>query len=589
MLSKRIQKIIGNYSLRVCSNTKFTQTITRVFNRYLNNQKDNIYVGSSEFEKLVNQSEYFVDKTLLIKMFIQKKAEVLLITCPRRWGKSLNTNMIQTFLEVQFTEKGKIYDKIENSPNYKLFHKKFDSENLKEKQTSTLLKIALEKEVVQNYLGKYPVIFIDLKGLKGDTFLELMTELQTAISKAFIQHDSVYMSLLKENIESYNEIYGTKYKTENKKIAYLKMISDKIKPTDDISKFETFFYDNGKNASVNDIKNSLHFLSKILHTYHNKKVYIFLDEYDVFINENVKSEICIKEELPKTLSLLSTMMGTTFKGNVYLEKGLITGVFRIAKTSLFSELNNLVEFNFLNNPFASFYGFTEDETQYLFKRSDIAKKLKLEAKLWYDGYYVDKNVHLYNPWSISNFLFTKELRNYWYESGSIDFLKNLFKIDPIKEKIELLIMNEEIPINLNDLKFTLDNYETLIKLMEKNRTITIEQSSVDLFFSYIFAAGYLTKSIKKNQSDLTYVKVPNLEVTSELIRKLICYYTDKCNIDLQLLDDARLEIINLFYNRNQTTSKLETSLENLFSAFPAFVKILDEQITNEGIQGNEIL
>ena len=195
-----------------------------------------------------------------------------------------------------------------------------------------------------------------------------------------------------------------------------------------------------------------------------------MDEYDTPINNVLQTEEFSKNDLLNTLVLFRKMMGKTFKGNDYLEKGLITGI--LSKSSLFSDLNNIKEFNFLNNPFATYYGFTETDINHLFAAYKINAELVDTAKSWYDGYRVlDPKLTLYNPWSI--------VKNYWEESGSIDFIKDLFKIDDIKTKVQSLLSQGVIKVHLENLKFSMDNFLTLKELLNVGDNYKIEQTTID--------------------------------------------------------------------------------------------------------------
>jgi hypothetical protein len=137
---------------------------------------------------------------------------------------------------------------------------------------------------------------------------------------------------------------------------------------------------------------------------------------------------------------------------------------------------------------------------------------------------------MYNPWAITNFLSSKVIKYYWIESGNIDFIKNLFKVDVIKENIQTLLSNDEIGngqsghsilVELNDLKFSKDDFVTLKKLIDFGVSYEIKSETVDLFFRYIFAAGYLTITEEQINESITSIKLPNNEVKSAFENQLI--------------------------------------------------------------------
>ena len=202
------------------------------------------------------------------------------------------------------------------------------------------------------------------------------------------------------------------------------------------------------------------------------------------------------------------------------------------------------------------------------------------AKIWYDGYRVsiDENLKMYNPWSIVNFLHHKKIANYWEESGSIDFFKDLFKIDPIKEKIQSLLNQEDTEARL-DLKFSTENFMTLKSLMSASADYKVEESTVDLFCSYIFAAGYLTLAEKQKNASTASIKIPNQEVKIELEKKLVSHYSRVFKIKSKLFENATSELELIFNDSTDNTTALKLSLDKLFMEFPEFVDI------NTGVSG----
>ena len=534
-------------------------------------------IGVNTFKDLVEKSSLFIDKSLLIIEFIDNPADVLLITCPRRWGKSINMDMIKTFLEIQVDKYGNSYlDKTQTS-NYKLFHGEVNL-NLEQENLQLPLNITQHINIINEYQGVYPVIYIDFKNVFGNNYKDIVEQLKLAINKSFKQHEYMINILYKMSI--------------NSELGYL----EKEKATDHLNKFKIMYTNNGQGAESIDVSDSFIFLSEVLYNHFGKSVFILMDEYDSPINNILQSKQISEEDLESTLTLFKSIMGSTFKGNKHLKKGLITGVFRIARASLFSGVNNIVEYNFLNNQFARYYGFTEDDLRYFFEEYEIGEELQLKAKSWYDGYRVsiDRTLKIYNPWAIVNFLSKKEIGNYWEETGSIDFIKNLFKIDAIKETVQSLISQENIKrisdhpilVNLGDLKFSIDNFLTLKELINKGDNYEIKNDTIHLFLKYIFAAGYLTISKDQTNESFTSVQLPNYEVKSEMEKKLISYYEQVYNIKTELFKNVTDELIKIF--KSEEICKLKKSLEELFKAFPEFVNIKQDTGVN-GVHGNEDL
>ncbi|XP_047144985.1 uncharacterized protein in vnfD 5'region [Hydra vulgaris] len=554
------QSYEGNFS-----NLKLT-----TISKKINYKSAKIGLGVSTFKELLEDSTVFVDKTVFIKNLLESSAKVILITCPRRWGKTLNLSMVKTFLEIQVDKnRNRPSDKTLTS-NYRLFQGKVDLLKGKTDYFEKPLNITQYSDIMNDYQGEYPVIFISFKSVKGKNFIEIKNRLKAVISEVFSEHIYLINSLYEFSAES----------QPNSEIKNMAKIN--------LAKFDRLC---GEDATDNDVIDSLFFLSKLLHNYFDSKVFLLLDEYDTPFNDILMTPNFSKDDVDETFKFLGLMLGQAFKGNNYMEKGLVSGIFRIAKSVLFSDINNFKEFNFLNNDFAQYYGFSEEDVEGLMNEFKVSTDLKIKAKNWYNGYKVlNSTLNLYNPWSIANFLSSKQIQNYWEESGSIDFIKKLFKVDLIKTKIEELICNHEdrihisdqrvsgIEIDLQGLKLGKDDYLTLQSLIEKGDTYEIDFSVVSLFFSFIFAAGYLTIcDYQKEGSDKTYVRLPNKEIFFELGKKLKSYYCKVYKIDSKLFDNVSEEILYLF--SNEDTFKLKMSLQELINACPEFV--------NMGVHGNE--
>ena len=543
-----------------------------------------IAIGVSSFKELVEESTIFIDKTLFIKEFLESPIEVLLITCPRRWGKSINMDMLKTFLEIEIDKDGnKIEDKTKTY-SYKLFQ----GENLEKP-----LNIAQNQEFSRNYdryQGEWPVISVDFKNVKGNNYQEIVDELKIAIRNVFSEHNYLYRSFLKRDITNYCQINDSSICLQKEDTEYLEMLINlKNLPQSEKSLFFKKI-NSGKEATNIDIENSLMFLSELLYNHYGKRVYILLDEYDTPINNILQSKGFSEEDLEKTLMLFRNLMGTTFKGNKYLEKGLITGILRIAKSSFFSDANNIIEYNFLNNEFARYYGFTEDDICHLFDEYKIENNDRHKAQSWYDGYRVsiDQTLKIYNPWSIVNFLKRRKIANYWEETGSIDFFKSLFKINAIITKFQSLLKNEETCVQLGDLKFSKDNFITLKDLLNAGDNYKIEPATVDIFFSFIFAAGYLTLCEKQKNNSTTSIRLPNCEVKSEIEKKLLSFYKQVYKLESRLFNDATNALDLLLSDSGKNTESFKCSLETLFKEFPKFINV-KQDIEVNGAHGNEDL
>ena len=388
-----------------------------------------IGIGESDFKILRIKKDYYIDKTKYIKDIIDNRSKVLLITRPRRFGKTLNMSMLRYY---------------------------FDCTKKDNKELFEGLKIMKQDEKYTSKLGYYPCIYLTLKDAGLQSYELMIMQLRTLLMD--IYYENRY--LLEEA-----EMAPGERNTFNKILL----------------------------AEANEIEiiNGIKMLSKIMSTYYNKPVMLFLDEYDVPLqNAYVEGyyEECIK--------FSKTFYGITFKDNPYLEKTILTGVSRVAKESIFSGANNFDVYTVLNDEFSDDFGITEEEMDKVIKDFEIQDK-KEEIKKWYDGYKIGNTEGIYNPWSILNYLKNKELIPYWVNTSSNDLIKLILKNSAtVKEKIEQLLRDEEIEVPIN--------LETVIVGIEKNE---------ENIWGLLLGTGYLkVTEIVDLAHGIYKVKIPNYEI-----------------------------------------------------------------------------
>ena len=376
------------------------------------NNNPEINVGTDNFAKLLLQSNVFVDKSMFIKEFLEASSgEVVLIARPRRWGKSLNMDMLKCFLTIEVDEQGAPLPQ-EESLNRKLFvggEVVIGPKTGKVRQL-TPLKIAQQcPDLVSDYQGQCPVISLGLKDVKGSSYQEIEEDVQAQI------------------IELYTE-YG-----------YLKQyIQAEASLLEDSQKEKLQRYFKGR-INKKDLKDSLHFLSKLLYKHFGKPVYVLIDEYDAPINDAYLEFKNNPGEFSKVLKLFRGLFGAALKSNPYLARGLITGILRIAKANILSDLNNLREYTLFDKRFASSYGFTEQEVDELLAQVPIVTDWAA-IQHWYNGYTFGEEV-IYNPWSIMCCLSNEgALDYYWLDSGGTHLVDLALLSDEIQEDLQTLVV-----------------------------------------------------------------------------------------------------------------------------------------------------
>ena len=388
-----------------------------------------IGIGESDFKILRIKKDYYIDKTKYIKDIIDNRSKVLLITRPRRFGKTLNMSMLRYY---------------------------FDCTKKDSKELFKGLKIMEQEEKYTSKLGYYPCIYLTLKDAGLQSYELMIMQLRTLLMD--IYYENRY--LLEEA-----EMAPGERNTFNKILL----------------------------AEANEIEiiNGIKMLSKIMSTYYNKPVMLFLDEYDVPLQNAY-----VEGYYEKCIKFFKTFYGITFKDNPYLEKTILTGVSRVAKESIFSGANNFHVYTVLDDEFSDDFGITEKEMDKIIDDFEIQDQ-KEEIKKWYDGYTIGNTEGIYNPWSILNYLTDKKLIPYWVNTSSNDLIKLILKNSAtVKEKIEQLLRDEEIEVPIN--------LETVIVGIEKNE---------ENIWGLLLGTGYLKVTEVVDLAHGIYkVKIPNYEI-----------------------------------------------------------------------------
>ena len=406
--------------------------------------KKRIPVGLKDYEKLRNGNYYVVDKTLMIKDFLERGNEVTLITRPRRFGKTINMSMMAEFFDITKNSK-KLFK------NTKIINTEYVSE-----------------------MNQYPTVFISFADAKGDK--DIVTKhIKSYFRSLYNDYDFIFKNLTRLETYDYETIING---LTNEKIE-LKHISD-----------------------------SLAFLMRILEKYYSKKVMVFIDEYDTpFIEAHLGG---FYEEIRDGLS---SMLHNALKTSTSLQYAMMTGIQRVAKENIFSDLNNLVVCTVKDPEYAQYFGFTEEETKEALEYYDMS--LNSEVKSMFNGYHFGNN-EIYNPWSVLNYASRKVLEPYWINTSSNEMIKKAMESsdDAFNRGYEELIQTGKL--------------ETLVRM----ETSFFEMNSTSSLWGLLVNAGYLTISkIISNQEGLYVIKVPNQEVQQEF-QKLTAHYLKVAGTDL---------------------------------------------------------
>ena len=331
--------------------------------------------------------------------------------------------------------------------------------------------------------GQYPVIFLSLKDLKATTWEEMEKDIKLTVSRLFLDH------------------------------RYL---------LNDLDKFDTITFENiiMKNTNIEDLKEALKFLTENLYKKYNQKVVVLIDEYD-----SPLVSAYINGYYERAKNFFKTFYSTVLKDNSYLQMGVLTGIIRVIKAGIFSDLNNLSTYTILSDVYTDSYGLTEEEVEKSLKDYGIEAEIS-KVKDWYDGYrFGDSEV--YNPWSIINFLRFKELRAYWVDTSGNDLINDVLKI--VRKDI------------IRDLKKLFDG-EGLRQNISGTSDLSRLLSEEEIWELMLFS-GYLTLE-EKIDEDYYILRLPNKEVRRLFKRTFIERYFGRGSklIDLmEALTENRIE------------------------------------------------
>ena len=391
-----------------------------------------IPTGIKSFRKLREENYYFVDKTLMIKDFLERGSEVTLITRPRRFGKTINMSMMSEFFDITKDSK-------EIFKGTKIMDTPYASE-----------------------LNQYPTIFISFADAKEnkDTIVKFL-------KNQFQLEYSRYNYIFKDMDEYEENDY--------------RIINEGIK--------------NNQNGTLQDIEKALIFLMHRLKKYYGKDVVLFIDEYDTpFIEAKTGN---FYQEIKGSLA---TLLRSSLKNSGDLKYAMLTGIQRVAKENIFSDLNNLVVCDVTDQRYASYFGFTNNETQELLEYYGL--ELNDEVKKMYDGYHIG-NQDIYNPWSLLNYADTQKLISFWVNTSANSMIKNALKQADytFKNQYDKLIKESK-----------LDTYVSM-------QTSFFEEANNSTLWGLFVNAGYLTVTKEINLLKGKYrIEIPNEEVKQEFIK-----------------------------------------------------------------------
>ena len=429
-----------------------------------------IPVGIENFQDMRKFNFYYIDKTNLIEQLLDNWSKVTLFTRPRRFGKTLNMSMLRSFFELG-TDKS-------------LFDGLYISKN---------------KELCEEHMGKYPVIFFSLKSVEGLKFENARYRI---------------IEMIGREAQRYEFLAESDKLSENEKAQYKALIA----------------LDNGKYTMDDDILISgIQMLSHLLYKHYGQKTVILIDEYDVPLDKAFENGY-----YKEMVSLIRGIFGMALKTNDSLQFAVLTGCLRISKESIFTGLNNFEVLSILNTQYDEAFGFTDGEVKQILEDYNLSDHYP-DVKEWFDGYHFG-NTDIYCPWDVIRYC--KNLcadsaalpEDFWSNSSGNAMVRRFIDKADIRTKneIERLIAGEDIEKDISQ-ELTYDEID----------------KSIENLWSVLFTTGYLTHK-GCTESGRYRLAIPNKEVRNLFIRKIREWFSDVTRNDGKTLE----EFCNAFVDKD---------------------------------------
>ena len=427
-------------------------------------------IGHQDFEQMITTENFYIDKTMFIKEWWENNDAVTLITRPRRFGKTLNLDMIEHFFSVSHAGRSDLFQNLS----------------------------IWQEEKYRELQGTYPVIFLSFASVKATSFPEARKSICQIIKKLYNKYDFLLESshLNEDERKMYNHISND---MENHMAA-----------------------------------NSLNALSDYLMRYYGKKVLILLDEYDTPMQEAY-----VHGYWDELVSFIRNLFNSTFKTNPFLERAIMTGITRVSKESIFSDLNNLTVVTTTSDLYADSFGFSQSEVWNALEEYGLSDK-KDDVRSWYDGFTFGNKTDIYNPWSIINYLKYAKFSPYWANTSSNSLIGKLIREGSADTK---MVMEDLLSGKV--LRTQIDEQIVFSQLGHKETAI----------WSLLLASGYLRVkhwSMDKRDRIIYELVLTNREVSlmfEQMVEDWFSDFTPAYNqfIKALLLDDKKA--MNHYMNR----------------------------------------
>lgn len=490
-----------------CLASKPEDERTIAINCFTNKQHDNDYSidYKDSFYNMITKHEAFIDKSLFIQDILTSAHNVLFTTCPPGFGKTVNLNMLKNFLKMEVYDNGTAMP-LNSTIHYQLFKQGQLPTKDKILHLNQKLLISNNDYLIENTLGRYPVVHINFEGFQAKSRENYFTNFKNVIAKSFLEHKYMLNALQQQINDNPDALLEA-----------------------DLEKFKKYL-----NADILDkeLDDSIRFLCGILHIHFKSHIVILVDEMELPIRKLIFSSntSSFKDD---AIRLHGNILRGALKSNPFLHKGLLSGVLPMTFRDGFFLLDDFVRYEFPDNDYVDkYYGFSETELEFLFDHYEIEKKQRYEAKLYYMGYEHKNHPHkkYFSPLCIMKFLHEKQLRPYFIEPTSLRVFKKFKKTGIFVElfanlmvrkshKEYLFLLPPQDPTKLFQIVNDYENLNATVTPRSTHKTVVTD--FLEAMIRYMLAHGYIAWCRHKGN---TALRIPNEDVYSIMKNELYHYF-----------------------------------------------------------------
>lgn len=489
------------------------------------------YFVRNHFEVRIKDYDYFVDKSMLIKEIIEHEDRILLITRPRKMGKSINVWMLKTFLAIPIDDISNKFVPLNQSLGYNLFtNAEIVYENGQRDKLSRPFLISRDKQFLQQHLCRYPTIIACFYQLcwTGDDFVPFINDFRRIVRSIFEDH--YYMTrVFLGTIGNFNKTF-----------------EERLQASKNLNLFGNFLRER---ASLEDMKNCLFFLSKVLYEFYKEPVIIIIDNYEYPLVEAVLENNMrfLRYKKYEFIEIFNQFLERSFKNNPYIKKAILTGALRLVRQERFYNSTNLPKHPLIDDRFFHYFGYTQAEVDLISDYKEISQKTRQEIVEWYSGYESSApgGLKIYNCHSIKYTFLKDGVKTYWMRDNTANQEKTaipilylmhvnyasqdekypslndgddnerpfMFRMVPLRIAFQSLVYTGEYSIKAEDLHFYAEDYLRLRKLLDHRR---FREKSSETFkeittlgLALLWAHGYFTFSHRTRSKLVTALDLKN--------------------------------------------------------------------------------